>query len=125
MAILNKPFNILRIVSFKSSGGIVLHCRLELSEQLLVIHDIAEVLTIIIETVDAANRLKQAVILHPLVDVKVGTRRRIESGEQFIHNDKELHVCRLLYEFALCFLFKFLHLGLNRSRIRKIRWIES
>ena len=81
MAILNKTLYILRIISFKSAGSIVLHCRLELTKQLLVVHDIAEVLAIIVKTVDAANRLKQAVILHPLVDVKVGTRRCIKSGE--------------------------------------------
>ena len=124
MAILNKSFYILRIISFKSSGSIVLHCSLELSKQLLVIHDIAEVLTIIIETVDAANRLKQAVILHPLVDVKVGTRRRIKSGEQLVYDNKELHICRLLYKLPLCLLFKFLHLGLNRACIRKVRRIK-
>ena len=124
MAILNKSFYILRIISFKSAGSIVLHCSLELSKQLLVIHDIAEILTIIIKTVDAANRLKQAVILHPLVDVKVGTRRRIKSGEQLVHDDKELHIRGLIYKLALCFLFKFLHLGLNRARIRKVRRIK-
>ena len=124
MAILNKSFYILRIISFKSAGSIVLHCGLELSKQLLVIHDIAKILTIIIKTVDTANRLKQAVILHSLVNVKVGTRRRIKSSEQLVHDDKELHICRLLYKLALCFLFKFLHLGLNRSRIRKVRRIK-
>ena len=124
MAILNKSFYILRIISFKSAGSIVLHCSLELSKQLRVIHDIAEILTIIIKTVDAANRLKQAVILHPLVDVKVGTRRRIKSGEELVHDDKELHIRGLLYEFALCLLFKFLHLSLNRSCIRKVRRIK-
>ena len=64
-------------------------------------------------------------ILHPLVDVKVGTRRRIKSSEQLVHDDKELHICRLLYKLARCFLFKFLHLRLNRSSIRKIRRIKS
>ena len=124
MAILNKSFYILRIISFECAGSIVLHCSLELSKQLLVIHDIAEILTIIIKTVDAANRLKQAVILHPLVDVKVGTRRRIKSGEQLVHDNKELHICRLLYKLPLCFLFKLLHFSLNRSCVRKIRRIK-
>ena len=125
MTILNKAFYVFRIIALEGTGSIILHSRLELAKQLLIINNIAKVFAVTIQPVDAANRLKQAVILHPLVDVKVGTRRRIKSGEQLVHDDKELHIRGLIYKLALCFLFKFLHLSLNRSRIRKIRRIES
>ena len=69
MAIFDKSFYILRIISFKSAGSIVLHCGLELSKQLLVIHDIAKILRIIIKTIDSTDCLKKAVVLHSLVNV--------------------------------------------------------
>src|SRR5213595_3930982 len=52
---------------------------LDLLEEVFVVDDVTEVLVVTVEPVGAANCLKQAMILHALVDVKVGAGRRVES----------------------------------------------
>ena len=44
---------------------------LDLLEEVLVIHDVAEVLILAVQPVGAADSLEQTVILHRLIDVKV------------------------------------------------------
>ena len=77
-------------------GGVNRDGVLDLLEQVLVVHDVAEVLVVAIEAVDAANGLEQAVVLHGLVDVEIGAARRIEAGEQLVHHDQQPHVGGLL-----------------------------
>ena len=60
-------------------GGIDRNGVFHLPEQIHVIDDVAEILVIAIQPVGAANSLKQAVVLHTLVDIKIGTTRRIKA----------------------------------------------
>ena len=60
-------------------GGIDRDGVLDLLEQVLVVHDVAEILVLAVEPVGAADRLKQAVVLHRLVDVEIGAGRRVEA----------------------------------------------
>src|SRR6267143_3564657 len=71
---------------------------LHLLEQVLVIHDVTKILVIPIETVRAADSLEEAMILHALVDIEEGAAWSIESGEEFVHYDQELHVGGLFLE---------------------------
>ncbi len=71
---------------------------LDLLEQILVVHDVAEVLVLAVQPVGAADGLKQAVVLHGFVDVEIGAGRRVEAGEQLVHHDQQLHVGRFLDE---------------------------
>src|SRR5207244_13298240 len=48
---------------------------LHLFEQVLVVDDVAEVLVLTVEPVSAADGLKQAMVLHRLVDVEVSAGR--------------------------------------------------
>ena|ERR1017187_7416777 len=79
-------------------GGVNRYGVLDLLEEVLVVHDVAELLVFAVEPVGAANGLKEAVILHTLIDVEIGTGRRIKSGQQLVHHDQELHVGGLLLE---------------------------
>ena len=45
-------------------------------------------------------------ILHLLVDVEIGRRRRVKAGQQFIHHDQQLHLPRFVDEFLFDGLFK-------------------
>ena len=88
---------------------------LDLLEQVLVIDDVAEILVVAVEPVRAADRLEQAVVLHRLVDVEIGAGRRVEAGEQLVHDDQQLHVGRLLDEQRLGPLL--VGLGLRHARL--------
>ena len=58
-------------------------------------------------------------ILHLLVDVEVCGRRRIESGQKFVHHDQQFHLPRLVDELLLGLLLERLglltaqHLGVD------------
>ena len=88
---------------------------LDLLEQVLVVHDVAEVLVLAVEPVGAADGLEQAVVLHRLVDVEIGAGRRVEAGQQLVHHDQQLHVRRLLGEQLLGPLL--VGLGLRHARL--------
>ena len=96
-------------------GGVNRNGVLHLLEQVFVVHDVAEILVFAVEPVGAADRLKQAVVLHRLVDVEVGAGRRVEAGEQLVHDDQQLHVRRLLGEQCLGALL--VGLGLGHARL--------
>ena len=68
-------------------GGVDRDSVLDLLEQILVVHDVAEVLVLAVEAIDATDGLEQAMFLHGFVDVKISTRRCIEAGEQLVHHD--------------------------------------
>ena len=70
----------------------------DLLEQVLVIHDVAKLLVLAVQPVDAADGLKQAVVLHGLIDVEIGAGRRIKAGQQLVDHDEQLHVRRLCGE---------------------------
>ena len=125
VAVFYKSLYIFRIVPFEGTGGVILHCRLKLSEQLLIINNVTEVLRIIVQTVHTADCLKQSMILHFPIDVQVGARRRIKSGKQFVHNNKKLHVCRLFYKLPFCLFFEFFNFGLNWSCVREVSQIKT
>ena len=78
-------------------GGVDRDGALDLGEQVLVVHDVAEVFVFAVQAVDAADGLEETVILHGLVDVEIGTGRRIEAGQQFIHHHQQFHVLRVLW----------------------------
>jgi hypothetical protein len=59
---------------------------LDLLEQILVVDDVAEVLVLAVQPVGAADRLKQAMVLHGFVDVEIGAGRRVEAGQQLVHH---------------------------------------
>ena len=54
-------------------------------------------------------RREQAVIMHCLVNVKIGARWSIKTGQQLVHNNKQLHVCWLFNELSFCLSFKFFY----------------
>ena len=87
--------------------GIIVDRGFEALEQVLVIDDVAIFLVFAIEPVDAANRLKQAVIMHLLVDVEIGRGRCVKTGQKLIDNDEKLHLPRLVHKFLLGILFEF------------------
>ncbi len=103
------------------AGGVIQFRRvdrdgvLDLLEQILVVDDVAEILVFAVEPVRAADRLEQTVILHRLVDVEIGAGRRVEAGQQLVHDDQQPHVGRLLREQRLGpFL---VGLGLGHARL--------
>jgi len=48
-------------------------------EQLLEVHDVAEVLVVAIEPVGAADRLEEVVIVQFVIEVDVSATRRVEA----------------------------------------------
>ncbi len=48
-------------------------------EQLLEVHDVAEVLVVAIESVGAADRLEEVVIVQFVIEVDVSATRRVEA----------------------------------------------
>ena len=74
---------------------------LHIAEQLFEVDDVAVVLVIAIETISAADRLKEVVVVQFIVEVDIRAARRIEAGQQLADDDQELHICRFLDETAL------------------------
>ena len=93
--------NIRSVILIERPVRIIFDCVFDSTKQILIINNITEILFVAIHSVHATNRLKQVVVTHLFVDIQVGSRRRIESGEQFIHDDQQFHICRMLYEFLL------------------------
>ena len=75
-------------------------------EQVLVVDDVAVFLVVAVQAVDAADGLEQPVILHLFIDVEIGRRRRVEAGQQFVHDDQELHLPRFVDEFLFDLFFE-------------------
>ena len=59
-------------------------------------------------------------VLHLLVDVEVGGRRRVEAGQELVHDDQQLHLPGLLDEALLHLLLELLDL-VHRRRLRARR----
>ena len=60
-----------------------------------VVDDVAEVLAVV-QAVDARNGLQQGVALKPSRQVEHGVARRVEAGEQLVHDDDDLRLLGLL-----------------------------
>ena len=110
--ILQQHFRACAAVAVVEFGRIDRHRALHLLEQVFVVHDVAEGLVLAVEPVRAADGLEQAVVLHRLVDVEVGAARRIEAGEQLVHDNEQPHVRRLLDEPLLYLILVGFGLGL-------------
>ncbi len=73
-------------------GGVDRDGVLDLLEEVLVIDDVTELLILAVQPVRAADSLEQAMVLHALVDIEISAGRRIEAGEEHVHDDQQLHV---------------------------------
>ena len=62
--ILDQAFNVFGIVTLKSSGSVFINSISQIPKQLLVVHDISEVLFFSVKTVNPAYCLKESVIVH-------------------------------------------------------------
>jgi hypothetical protein len=58
------------------------------------------------DTVHPTDGLKEPVIAHLLVDVEIGGRWRIKTGQELVYNDQKLHLPWLLDELLLNFFLK-------------------
>ena len=61
-----------------------------------VINDVAVLFVIPIQSIDAADGLKQAMIAHLFVDIEIGSRWRVEACEQFVYHDEQAHLAWLI-----------------------------
>ena len=118
LAILQQTFHILIGITLKGTGGILLHGSGQVTEQLLIVHDISEVLILAIQTVDTADCLEQAMIVHGLVNIQICAGWCIEASQKLINHNQQLHVIRLFDEFLLCCLLKFFNPLCNTTLIR-------
>ena len=100
-----------------------MHRAFETFEQVLVVNDVAVILVVAVQPVHAADSLEQAVVLHLLVNVEEGRRGRIEAGQQFVHDDDQLQLVRLLDEFLFHRQLEFFNLfdGFLRWLVKPIR----
>ena len=78
---------------------------LHLLEQVLVIDNPAIFLVLAIEAVGAADGLKQAMVLHALVDVQDAAGGGVKAGQQLVDHDKELHAGGFFDKQPLCLGF--------------------
>ena len=86
-AVGQQAFDVLGLVAVQCAAGVVGDSTFQGVEQVLVVDDVALVLVIAVEPVDAADGLEQAVVAHLLVDVQVSGGRCVEAGEQLVdHN---------------------------------------
>ena len=99
------------VVAVERAAGVVGDGRLQRVEQVAVVDDVAVVLVVAVEPVDAADGLEQAVVLHLLVDVQVGGARRVEAGQQLVDDDEQPHLARVLDEALLDLVLELLDLG--------------
>ena len=120
LAILQQTFHILIGITLKGTGGILLHGSGQITEQLLVIHDIAKILIFAIQAIDTADCLEQAMIVHGLVNIQICAGRCIEAGQQLVYHDQQLHIIGFFDEFLLCCLFKFLDPFGNTALVRSV-----
>ena len=98
-------------IHLNRAGAFFIH---QLLEQILVIHDKTEFFVFAIQPVDAADGLEQAMILHRFIDIQIGATGRIETGQQFIDHDQQLHICRLVDKQPFCLIFVSFGLGFAR-----------
>src|SRR4029077_8757858 len=68
------------------------------------VDDVAVVLVVAIEAIGAADGLEQVVVAQFVIEIDVGTTRRIEAGKQLTDDNQQLHVRRLIDEAALGFV---------------------
>jgi hypothetical protein len=109
------PLDVRPVVAGECFTGVVLDRAFQRSEQVLVVDDVAVFLVLAVEAIDAAYGLEQAVVLHLLVDVEVGRRRRVETGEELVHHDEQLHLPGLVDEALLYLLLELV--GLIHGRL--------
>ena len=96
----------------------MIHCISQITKQFFVVDNIAEILALAIQSVDPADGLEQAMIVHRLVDVQVGAAGGIEARQELIHDDQQLHIRRFFHELPLSFLFEFCHLACDLAVVR-------
>ena len=75
------------IVAGVEFGGVDGDRVFDFFEEVFVINDVTKILVVAIKTVDAADGLEQAMVLHPFVDVQHGAAWSVESGKEFVYND--------------------------------------
>ncbi|MNY30730.1 hypothetical protein D3C86_1648540 [compost metagenome] len=75
------------------------------TEQLLVIDDMAIVLVVTVKPVGTADGLEQVMVLQFVVQVDVGATGSIKAGKQLADHDQQLHAGRLFDEASLGFVF--------------------
>ena len=83
-----QTIDIFLTVEFKRSIRIILNRVFYRSEQILIVDDISVIFFIAVYTIDAADRLKQIVVVHPFVDIEIGRGRCIEPRKQFIDDNQ-------------------------------------
>ena len=64
-------------------------------------------------------------ILHALIYVEIGARRRIETSQEFIHDNKQLHICGLIDKLALSFCFEILYTLLDGELLRQVIRVKT
>ena len=122
-AIFEQPLNIFRVKRLKCTTGVLVHSAGEIAKQLLIIDNVAEILGLIIQTIHTADCLKQAVIVHRLVNVEISAGRCVESGQEFVHHDEQLHVRGFFNKLPLGLCFKLFYLFCNTALI--LRGIDA
>ncbi len=98
-AIFQKARHVFLVIGIERAGSVILHRTFKAFEQVFVINDVAVILILAVQPVYPADGLKQAVVLHLFVNVEKRRRGRIEAGQQFVHDDDQLQLIRLLDEF--------------------------
>ena len=101
-----QPLDVVLGIAVEGSAGVVGDGGLEGVEQVAVVDDVAVVLVVTVEPVDAADGLEEAVVLHLLVDVEVGSAGCVEAGQQLVDHDKQAHLARLVDEPVLHLLLE-------------------
>ena len=119
-----QAFDVLLLVAVEGAAGVVGDGALERVEQVAVVDDVAVVLVVAVEPVDAADGLEQAVVAHLLVDVEVGGRRRVEAGQQLVDDDQQPHLARVVDEPLLDVLLELLDL-VHGVSAGSLKWSAS
>ena len=107
-AVLQQAFHVFAVIALERLARVFLDRSLQRPEQILVVDDVAVLLVLSVQSVDAADRLEETVILHLLVDVEIRCGRGIETGQQLVHDDQELHLPGLVDEPPLDLLLELL-----------------
>ena len=115
--VLNQAINIAVIVAFECTRCVFVHTVGHIVEKFLVVDNDTEGLRLVIQTVHAANRLEQAMVLHLFVDIQICAMRSIKTSQQLIDYNEQLHVSRFINELAFGFLLKSFHLLVDARSI--------
>ena len=108
--VLEQALHVLGVVAVERLARVVPDGLLERAEEILVVDDVAVFLVLAVQAVYPADCLEETVVLHVLVDVETGRGRRVEAGEQLVHDDEELNPARFVYKTLLHLLLERLDL---------------